>query len=241
MSSVSQLGSRLLQDLRSRPLLPYQDETVRGITQDVETLRRELTERVESRGDAGAEFPALTLVQEGSVRRLKRALLVYHASRCERIEALRWSTGTVLPAAVRETLANSEVDYFRDYCSAYSQYADAVEIDLMAVSRRPRRRRLARRRRRHGAPSGLLTPIACSAPLTPFHAPRPCAESQAAEIRPHTRARPVGLRRRADEQRAPLRARGRNALHVARRLRAPRQARAADPSRLGLEVREKIY
>lgn len=131
---VSNLGSRLLLDVKSPPLLPYQDETVRGITQEINTVGAELKARREARGDDGrGAFEAVTLVQDGSVRRLKRALLVYHASRCERIEALRWSTGTVLPAAVRETLHNSEVDYFRDYCSAYSRYSDAVDVDLMAV------------------------------------------------------------------------------------------------------------
>ena len=94
MSSVSQLGARLLADVKSTPgLLPYQDETVRGILGDIALLHGGITDALRGPGADESAAQAVTVVQAASLRRLKRTVLAYHPARCDRIEALGWTAG----------------------------------------------------------------------------------------------------------------------------------------------------
>jgi len=135
----------------SSGLLPYADETVRGVLADAAALREAVDELLAAGG--GGEADAALAVQEAALRRAKRCLVVYLAARAERVEALRWNTGTVAPPAARAALSNSEKDYFRAYGEAVTDYAARVGVDLTAV--RGARARCARTAPRapHPAPS----------------------------------------------------------------------------------------
>jgi len=130
--SSQQGASRLLGDLRRSPqvLLPYQADAVRELVQEIITLHESKTQlsAVSSANDPNIN------VQDCFLRRHKRCLVVYHSVRCNRVEALRWTTGAVLLPGAKENLASSEVDYFKAYSKAVSEYLDNCGLDLTTVS-----------------------------------------------------------------------------------------------------------
>ena len=131
-ASALTAGSRLLLDIKNTSLLlPYQDETVRGVLLDIVSLDGA---RLESNAGGKVAGLASKTVQESQLRRQKRCLVVYMSARCERIEAVRWNTGTVIPVGTRDALSNDEKDYFRAYGEAVTAYAAAAGVDVLAVS-----------------------------------------------------------------------------------------------------------
>jgi hypothetical protein len=164
-----QAASRLLSDIRRAPdLFPYQEETVRGLLQEITSLSQGVQERLrdtERDAEGRPRHRVLNEVQKCFLRRYKRCLVVYHSARCDRVENLRWNTGAVLPAAKRENMHSSEVDYFKAYSGLVSKYLDSCKLDLTAV----RGRQTARS---HQPPSShsshCLTPFPCPCPLPPM-------------------------------------------------------------------------
>ncbi len=132
-----QAATRLLSDIRrvggSSTLMPYQADAVRELIQEINTLYN----GIERRSQEAPSSAGLSLVQRSILRRQRRCLVVYHSVRCDRVEGLRWTTGAVLPpGATRENLCSSEVDYFKAYSAAVSNYLDLCGLDLTAVSAR---------------------------------------------------------------------------------------------------------
>ena len=132
-----QAASRLLSDIRRAPdLFPYQEETVRGLLQEITSLSRGVVERrADTAKDAEGRprHRVLDEVQKCFLRRYKRCLVVYHSARCDRVENMRWNTGAMLPAAKRDNMHASEVDYFKAYSATVSRYLDRCKLDLTAV------------------------------------------------------------------------------------------------------------
>lgn len=129
-----QSATRLLTDLRSNSaLLPYAEDTVRAVLNDVVGLSQGIEARLTGADGGDPSTHALTVVQNFTLRRHKRCLIVYHSARCARVEALRWNTGAVLPSIARDNLCSSEVDYFKAYSEAVSRYLDRTGLDLTAV------------------------------------------------------------------------------------------------------------
>lgn len=60
-------------------------------------------------------------------------------ARVQRIEEVRWRSGTVLPPSLKDALDAREVDYFRHYSEAVTQYMTEVGIDLAADMHPPQR------------------------------------------------------------------------------------------------------
>lgn len=111
--------------------MPYQADAVRELIQEINTLYN----GIERRSQEAPSSAGLSLVQRSILRRQRRCLVVYHSVRCDRVEGLRWTTGAVLPpGATRENLCSSEVDYFKAYSAAVSNYLDLCGLDLTAVS-----------------------------------------------------------------------------------------------------------
>ena len=153
-------------------LLPYQDETVRGVLLDIAALSEVYDSTLnpdsdQAGGGGGGDDAGTRRVQlalfEAQRRRQKRCLLVYMTARCERIEAMRWNTGPVIPAGPLDALSNSEKDYFRAYDQAVTTYAAAVGIDVLSV-----RMRCAAFAHASDAPATII-----SSPLTSAPVPRP--------------------------------------------------------------------
>jgi hypothetical protein len=174
-----QSATRLLTDLRSTSsttILPYAEDTVRAVLNDIVGLSQGIEARLSGAEGGDASTHALTVVQNFTLRRHKRCLIVYHSARCARVEALRWNTGAVLPPAARDNLCSSEVDYFKAYSEAVSRYLDKAGLDLTAV------RALARRGA--GAGWGGGRPLAAHPRL-----PRPTAAAASRPARCPGRAR----------------------------------------------------
>lgn len=129
-----QSATRLLTDLRSSSaLLPYSEDAVRGVLDQIVGLSQGIEARLTGAEGGDPSTHALTVVQNFTLRRHKRCLIVYHSARCARVEALRWNTGAVLPPSARDNLCSSEVDYFKAYSEAVSRYLDRTGLDLTAV------------------------------------------------------------------------------------------------------------
>lgn len=204
-----QSATRLLTDLRSsNTLLPYSEDTVRAVLNDIVGLSQGIEARLTGAEGGDPSTHALTVVQNFTLRRHKRCLIVYHSARCARVEALRWSTGAVLPPSARDNLCSSEVDYFKAYSEAVSRYLDLTGLDLTAV-----RAGAVLRAPPFSQPSG--SPTFSVEPPRLLTQPR--AEPKAAKAGPHPRARHPRLRRGANRLRAAHRKPRRNALHEPRR------------------------
>ena len=132
-----QAASRLLADIRSAPdLFPYQEDTVRGLLQEITSLSAGVRERLgdaERGADGLPRHRVLNVVQKCFLQRYKRCLVVYHSARCDRVENMRWNTGAMLPAAKRDNMHSAELDYFKAYSSLVSKYLDTCKLDLTAV------------------------------------------------------------------------------------------------------------
>jgi len=238
-----QSATRLLTDLRSTSsttILPYAEDTVRAVLNDIVGLSQGIEARLSGAEGGDASTHALTVVQNFTLRRHKRCLIVYHSARCARVEALRWNTGAVLPPAARDNLCSSEVDYFKAYSEAVSRYLDKAGLDLTAVRALARRGAgagwggaaargaptLAPPNRRRGLPPRPLPwararaqplthcPLPPTLPSLPTHARR--AEPQAAKAGPHPGAGHPGLRGGANRVRPAHREPRRNALYEPR-------------------------
>ena len=135
---------QLLSELRGATSLPaYADEAVRGVLAECAALNRELealaAEAAELPADAALRVPAV--VYDATVARNARALLAYHARRCEMVEDLRWAAGPALaslPLELRAKLAAPEADYFRAYAEALAHFAADAGIDAAADRQAPK-------------------------------------------------------------------------------------------------------
>jgi hypothetical protein len=233
-ASQPQAASRLLADIRRAPdLYPYQEDTVRGLLLEITSLSAGVKERL---GDAARDAEGrprhrvLNEVQKCFLRRYKRCLVVYHSARCDRVENLRWNTGAMLPAAKRENMHSAEVDYFKAYSGLVSKYLDRCKLDLTAVRARGAP---GRARARASIPTRPASRCLSRTPSPLLHAAR-AAEPQPAQAGQDPSAGHCRLRRGADRLWAAAREQGRDALYVARRVRAAGAPGPHDPGAHGL-------
>ncbi|GAQ88284.1 hypothetical protein KFL_004150080 [Klebsormidium nitens] len=99
---------------------------------------RNIVSRVseEPSGFAGAapKDGAAVAIHHESILRNKRCLLAYANTRAEKVRALRWQLGAVLPENVSEKLSAAERDCFKAYDKLLGEYMgtgpDGIGIDL---------------------------------------------------------------------------------------------------------------
>lgn len=122
-------------------LLKYNDNLVRQLVRE----QRDLEKAVEALFSAGDPPPPLLILQT-AINRNKRALLVYHTHRVDRLRDMYWAVGGALPHLLsnqdlRSKLSPHEVDYLRQYNGNVMEFrADfgvgedgaGVEVDIMA-------------------------------------------------------------------------------------------------------------
>ena len=64
------------------------------------------------------------------LNRDRRVLLAYLVHRLEKIRALKWETGPVIPSKVRSLLSDRESDYFMEYNKVVTSYCNDIGLDL---------------------------------------------------------------------------------------------------------------
>ncbi|KAG1705145.1 hypothetical protein DVH05_028531 [Phytophthora capsici] len=70
--------------------------------------------------------------------RNKRCLVAYIHYRLEKIKALRWETGTIIPAPLAHNLCQREVQFFNQYDQLLTDYMADFELDLSADLKPPK-------------------------------------------------------------------------------------------------------
>lgn len=145
--SVGELATTLVtESLKSQQtnlLRPYADALVRSLAREtrslhdqIETAQQVFTQIQEDEGQICA-----LLISALALRRNKRALLVYHHQRLEKLKSLFWSSGgqvgTILAQDkdTRKNMSPAEVDFIRGYAQLAIDYKSCFSktaLDLTA-------------------------------------------------------------------------------------------------------------
>lgn len=64
------------------------------------------------------------------LQRDRRVLLAYLVYRLDKIRALKWETGPVIPDRVRSIISDRESDYFMEYNKVVTSYCNDIGLDL---------------------------------------------------------------------------------------------------------------
>jgi len=144
-ASLGDLANTLVSDAQrsqqTNLLRPYADSVVRSLARETRSLAEALQAGQEVYSQIEQDEGAICglLISALSMRRDKRALLLYHAQRREKIQDLFWSAGgqlsQVLGAASeeRKNMTPAEVDFLRGYATLnvdYRSVYSAVNLDL---------------------------------------------------------------------------------------------------------------
>ncbi|EGZ24604.1 hypothetical protein PHYSODRAFT_554712 [Phytophthora sojae] len=133
-------GKELLRELqRSDWLPPYNEDLVRQVVEESGLLHEELNRKLETfkEGMPKSVECALVVSHQGLLRN-KRCLLAYLHHRMEKIKALRWETGTIIPGPLAQNLCQREVQFFNQYDQMLTDYMADFELDLSADLKPPK-------------------------------------------------------------------------------------------------------
>lgn len=78
------------------------------------------------------------VVNHQCMLRNKRCLIAYIYNRVEKIKALRWEAGSVIPAPLAQNLCPREVQFFNAYDQLLTDYMADFELDLSADMKPPK-------------------------------------------------------------------------------------------------------
>ncbi|KAG7401679.1 DNA replication complex GINS protein PSF1 [Phytophthora boehmeriae] len=136
-------GRELLRELqRSDWLPPYNEDLVRQVVDESGLLHEELVRKLNAFKD-NAEGPpdavhCSLIVNHQCLLRNKRCLIAYLYHRVEKIKALRWDTGTIIPAPLAQNLCQRELQFFNAYDQLLTDYMADFELDLTADQKPPK-------------------------------------------------------------------------------------------------------
>ncbi|KAG2782363.1 hypothetical protein JG687_00000584 [Phytophthora cactorum] len=135
-------AKELLRELqRSDWLPPYNEDLVRQVVEESEVLSEEIARKMATFQDNLAEntFVASGLVvNHQCLLRNKRCIIAYVHHRMEKIKALRWETGTIIPVQLAQNLCQREVQFFNQYDQLLTDYMADFELDLSADMKPPK-------------------------------------------------------------------------------------------------------
>ncbi|EEY57519.1 DNA replication complex GINS protein PSF1 [Phytophthora infestans T30-4] len=121
--ALNMKAKELVRELqRSDWLPPYNEDLVRQVVEE-----------------SGNTYVACGLVvNHQCLLRNKRCLIAYLHHRIEKIKALRWETGTIMPAQLAQNLCQREVQFFNQYDQLLTDYMADFELDLSADMKPPK-------------------------------------------------------------------------------------------------------
>eukprot|EP00002_Diphylleia_rotans_P002191 TRINITY_DN11363_c0_g1_i1.p1 TRINITY_DN11363_c0_g1~~TRINITY_DN11363_c0_g1_i1.p1 ORF type:complete len:192 (+),score=38.03 TRINITY_DN11363_c0_g1_i1:113-688(+) len=138
-----QRALELLQEAAAQqglPLVPYKEETIRHIIEEVEELYRVISETVSSQEIPTRDpyYAAGLLVHHQSILRNKRCVLAYLMSRLQQIQTYRWEIGSVLPEPIRNNMSTNEKDFSQAYDRILGDYMVSIGVDLTMHTNPPK-------------------------------------------------------------------------------------------------------
>ncbi|OWZ09451.1 DNA replication complex GINS protein PSF1 [Phytophthora megakarya] len=135
-------GKELLRELqRSDWLPPYNEDLVRRVVEESGLLHEEISKKMSMYADLVNEPASVhcgLVVNHQCLLRNKRCLIAYVHHRMEKIKALRWETGTIIPASLAQNLCQGEVQFFNQYDQLLTDYMADFELDLTADIKPPK-------------------------------------------------------------------------------------------------------
>ncbi|RLN50627.1 hypothetical protein BBJ29_005441 [Phytophthora kernoviae] len=136
-------GKELLRELqRSDWLPPYNEDLVRQVVDESGLLHEEIVRKLNTFQDNFEEQPASVhcglIVNHQCLLRNKRCLIAYLYHRVEKIKALRWEAGTIIPAPLAQNLCQREMQLFNAYDQLLTDYMADFELDLSADLKPPK-------------------------------------------------------------------------------------------------------
>ncbi|XP_050423084.1 DNA replication complex GINS protein PSF1-like isoform X2 [Adelges cooleyi] len=69
------------------------------------------------------------LLRRAAIERNKRCLMTYIWTRLQRLKEMRWEIGAILPTDVRQSLSQSEIEWFNSYCKSLVAYMKSIGPD----------------------------------------------------------------------------------------------------------------
>lgn len=140
MTRFGSKGLELIQELDrtdADQLPPYNAELVRQVLEDVHEHQKYLLDILRNLREKGIEWSkaptenaVAVLIHHESLLRNKRCMLAYVNARMQRILALRWQLGAVLPPEVLQKLSTHEQQAFKAYSDDLATYMSDIGIDL---------------------------------------------------------------------------------------------------------------
>ncbi|EDV95514.1 DNA replication complex GINS protein PSF1 [Drosophila grimshawi] len=135
----------LLKDLkRSAQTIPaFDDDGVRQVLEEVKAIFEENVAQASSYSSSGDRslWPLLNY-RHAALQRNKRCLLAYLYERMQRIKAMRWEFGPIIPSDIKQALCEPEVQFFNNYSKSLAAYmrsiGDGKGIDLTGNLRPPK-------------------------------------------------------------------------------------------------------
>ncbi|XP_034102338.1 DNA replication complex GINS protein PSF1-like [Drosophila albomicans] len=135
----------LLKDLkRSSQTIPaFDDDGVRQVLEEIKAIFEENVAQASSYNSSGDRslWPLLNY-RHAALQRNKRCLLAYLYERMQRIKALRWEFGPIIPGDIKQALCEPEVQFFNNYSKSLAAYmrsvGDGQGIDLTGNLRPPK-------------------------------------------------------------------------------------------------------
>ncbi|CAH0482228.1 unnamed protein product [Peronospora belbahrii] len=136
-------GKELLRELqRSDWLPPYNEDLVRQVVEESRLLHEEIARKMNIFQDnLEAQPPSVhcgLVVNHQCLLRNKRCLMAYIYHRMEKIKALRWETGTIIPDSLAQNLCQREVQFFNQYDQLLMDYMTEFELDLSTGLKPPK-------------------------------------------------------------------------------------------------------
>ena len=134
----------LLRELkRSRPgtLPPYNEDTVRQVLEEMNSLFEKNQQEVRATTDNEEGLFAGIQLRHACLERNQRCLLAYVYNRMLKVKDYRWEMGSVLPRDFRLNLCEQEVQWFNRYNKSLASYMKSLGstgLDLTQYTQPPK-------------------------------------------------------------------------------------------------------
>ncbi|KAI8125305.1 hypothetical protein FF38_05312 [Lucilia cuprina] len=129
---------------RSSQTIPaFDDDGVRQVLEEIKAIFEENCAQAANYSTSGDRtlWPLLNF-RHAALQRNKRCLLTYLHQRLQRIKALRWEFGPIVPSDIKVNLCEPEVTFFNKYSKSLASYmrsiGDGQGIDLTGDLRPPK-------------------------------------------------------------------------------------------------------
>ncbi|XP_037942840.1 DNA replication complex GINS protein PSF1-like [Teleopsis dalmanni] len=119
----------LVKDLErsTQTIPPFEDDAVRQILEEIKAIFEENCAQASNFSTSGDRtlWPLLNY-RHTVLQRNKRCLLTYLYQRLQRIKALRWEFGPIIPSDIKNSLCEPEINFFNAYSKSLASYMRSV-------------------------------------------------------------------------------------------------------------------